>query len=206
MSITLFHHPWSRASGAVWILEELGLEYSLEFVDLRQERPARLLALNPMGKLPTLALGDDVVLTEAAAIGMYLADRYSLGELAPALDDPARAPYLRWIAFAPAVIEPCAYAHRSGWEYSPGSAGWGTWEAMHSTLEHAIGAGPWLLGERFSMADVTFGSTVRFLRQFDMLEPRPAIEAYVARLVARPAYQRADEVNKRVVEERGLGG
>lgn len=207
MAITLYHHPWSRAATVVWMLEELGLDYTLQTVDLRaggQKDPA-FLALNPMGKLPALVDGDTVV-TEVAAIGLYLADRYSLGDLAPSTDDPARAAYYRWILFGPSVVEPCAYAHKQGWDYNAGSAGWGTWETMHAAAEAAITPGPWILGDRFSMADVCFGATLRFMLQFGMLEKREALVGYVARLDARPAALRAAEVNARSREALGLGG
>lgn len=205
MSITLYHHPWSRAANVVWMLEELGLDYVLEFVDIQkgaQKDPA-FLALNPMGKLPTL-VDEGAVLTESAAIALTLADRYGLGTLAPTLDDPMRGTYYRWILYGPSVIEPGCYAHGANWEYRPGSAGWGTWEAMLDTIEQAIGDGPWLLGDRFTMADVCFGGTVRYMLQFGMLEARERYLSYVERLDARDAWKRAAAVNQEVLEERGL--
>jgi glutathione S-transferase len=206
MAITLYHHPFSRAANVVWMLEELGLPYSLEYVDILAgaQKSPEFLALNTMGKLPTL-VDDGVVVTESSAIGLYLADRYSSGHLAPALDDVSRATYLRWICYAPSVIEPCAYAHSAKWDYKPGSAGWGTWESMLDTVQAAIGDGPWLLGDRFTMADIIFGGTVRYMLQFGMLETRPSFEAYVARLNARPANERAQAINGAIIAERGLG-
>lgn len=206
MAIELFHHPYSRAATVVWMLEELGLEHTLTTVDFKAgaHKTPEFLAVNPMGKLPTLTDGE-VVLTETAAIGLYLADRYSPGVLAPALDDPARATYLRWILFAPSVIEPCAYAKSASWDYKPSSAGWGTWEAMLDTAESAIGEGPWLLGDRFTMADVSFGATLRFLMMFDMLEKRTSYTDYIGRLETRPALQRATARNQEIITELGLG-
>jgi glutathione S-transferase len=111
MAITLYHHPFSRASNVVWMLEELGVPYELRFVDILKgaQKSPEIVALNPMGKVPILTDGD-VVVTEAAAIGLYLADRYSLGKLAPAPDGTARAAYLRWSLFSPSVIEPAVAA------------------------------------------------------------------------------------------------
>lgn len=202
----LYHHPWSRASNVIWMLEELGRPYELRYVDLMpggQKLPA-FLALNPMGKLPVLVDGETVV-TEAAAVGLYLADRYGYGTLAPKVDDPARGPYLRWSLFSPSVIEPAAYAEGAKWEYRAAQAGWGTYAAVLDTIEHAISGGPWLLGERFTMADIILGGTVRYLLRFNMLEPRPAFAAYVERLSARPADQVARARNEAIVKERGLG-
>jgi glutathione S-transferase len=206
MAITLYHHPFSRAAGTLWALEEAGVDYQLEFVNLmtgEQKSPA-IVALNPMGKLPILVDGDQVV-TESAAIALYLADRYALGRLAPQVDDPARGTYLRWSLFSPSVIEPCAMATSGGWDYKAGQAGWGTHEAMIGAMEAAIGDGPFLLGDRFSMADVIFGGTLRYMLYVgQMLEARPAFTAYVERLGQRPALQRADARNQAVRAERGL--
>lgn len=205
--LVLYHHPFSRAASVVWMLEELGVPYVLEYVDMGAgaHHSADFHRKNPMGKLPTLRDGD-VTVTESAAIGMYLADRYSYGALCPTVDDPARATYLRWILFAPSVIEPGCYAQTAKWDVKPGQAGWGTYENMLTTIEEAIGDGPWLLGERFSMADVIFGGTVRYMLRFKMLEARKSFVAYAARLDARPASIAAMAKNNAVVAERGLGG
>ena len=98
--LTLYHHPFSRAAGTLWALEEAGQPYELKFLDLAkgEHKSPAMLALNPMGKLPVLVDGDTVV-TEAAAIALYLADRYAPGRLAPKLDDPRRGTYLRWALF-----------------------------------------------------------------------------------------------------------
>jgi len=206
MSVVLYHHPFTRAASVVWMLEEAGCPYSLQFVDIaaNEQKSASILALNPMGKLPILVDGTTVV-TESAAIALYIADRYAPGLLAPALDDPDRGTYLRWSVFAPSVVEPGSMAQAAGWTFKSGTAGWGTHEAMVATMEAAIGAGPWLLGDQFSMADVIFGGTLRFMMRFGMAEPRPAFVAYSERLAARPALQRAEARNAAVVAERGLG-
>ena len=205
--ITLYHHPFTRAANVVWMLEELGLPYTLEYVDITQheQSSAEFRQRNPMGKLPTLVDGD-VTLTESAAIGMYLADRYGYGVLAPEVNAPERAAYLRYSLFAPSVIEPCCYARLAKWDYKPSSAGWGSYDNMLTAIEEAIGAGPWLLGEQFSMADIIFGGTVRFMLQFKMLEARPSFVAYVERLNARPASIAAASKNHAVAQQHKLGG
>jgi glutathione S-transferase len=178
------------------MLEVLGLDYRLEHVDFSTgaNRTPEFLAVNPMAKVPVLVDGD-VVLTESAAIALYLADRYSSGELAPALDDPARATYLRWILYAPSVVEPACMAQAAGWEYGPGQAGWGRFDDVVATLEGAVSPGPWLLGDRFTMADVVLGSTLRWMLMFGMLPKNASLVGYVERLDGRESWARATAVN-----------
>ncbi len=205
MSIVLYHHPFSRAATVLWMLEEVGVEHELRFVDIlkgEQKKP-EIVALNPMGKLPVLTDGDTVV-TEVAAIGLYLADRYAPGRLAPAQDDPARGTYLRWSLFAPSVIEPGAMAKAGGWAFKPGQAGWGDHESMIRAMESAVTGRDYLLGDKFSMADVIFGGTLRYMLRFKMLESTATFTAYADRLGARPELQRAEARNAKIAAEHGL--
>ena len=205
MSIILYHHPFSRAANVIWMLEEVGTPYQVRHVDIMkgEQKSPELIALNPMGKLPVLTDGEAVV-TESAAIGLYLADRHAYGRLAPRVDDPARATYLRWSLFAPSVVEPGLMAKSSGWQFKEGQAGWGSFEAMISALDNAVAGRTFLLGDTFSMADVIFGGTLRYMLMVKMLEPRPVLTAYTERLAARPALQRAEARNAAIREERGL--
>lgn len=205
MSIVLYHHPYTRAANSVWMLEEVGVPYELRFVDFAAggQKAPEILALNPMGKLPILTDGE-VVVTESAAIGLYLADRYSKANLAPGLDDPARGTYLRWSLFAPSVIEPGSMAKLAGWTYKEGAAGWGSYDAMVESMRSALRGRSFVLGDRFSMADVIFGGTIRYMLSFKMLQPEPIFEAYAARLAERPALQRATARNAAVCEAHGL--
>lgn len=206
MAVVLHHHPFTRARHVVWMLEEVGIEYTLSFVDLLtgEGHQDAHLERNRMGKLPVLE-DDGALVSEVAAIGMYLADRYAPGRLAPLPDDPARGAYLRWCVFGPSVVEPGCMAKAAGWDFKPQSAGWGAYDDMVSTLEEAVAEGPWLLGDRFSMADVLLGGTVRWMLQFGMLKGTDdTLPAYAARLGARPAAQRSEQVNQRVIDEHGL--
>lgn len=205
MPLVLYYHPYSRAAGTLWALEEAGVPYDLKVVDIMKgaQKLPDFLAINPMGKLPTL-VDADVVVTEAAAIALYLADRYAPGKLAPALDDSRRGTYLRWSFFAPSVIEPAVMAKSSGWEVREVSAGWGNYASMLAACAAAIAEGPFLLGDMFSMADVVFGGLLRFLIGFKQIEATPSISAYVARLDARPAFQRAEARNGAMRRELGL--
>lgn len=204
--ITLYHHPFSRAAGTVWSLEEIGQPYELSFVDLQtgKHKSPEMLARNPMGKLPVLVDGDTVI-TESAAISLYLGDRYALGTLAPRPDDPRRGTYLRWSLFAPSVIEPAALSKLSKWEFKPSQAGFGDYDSMVRACETALQGRDFILGDQFSMADVIFGGTLRFMLRFKMIEERPLFTAYADRLGQRPALQRAEARNAAVMKERGLG-
>lgn len=205
MSVQLYYHPYSRAAGTLWALEEVGVAYDLIVTDITNgaQKGPDLVTKNPMGKLPTLVDGD-LVVSEAAAIALYLADRYAPGRLAPALDDPQRGTYLRWSLFAPSVIEPAVMAKASGWEVKEVSAGWGRYDTMIASAESAIAGKDFVLGGTFSMADVVFGGTLRFMMDFKQIEPTPIFTAYVERLNARPAYQRADARNQAMRKQLGL--
>jgi glutathione S-transferase len=192
--IVLYGSIYSRTFTARWILEELELPHRLEVVDIRrgdQKQPG-FLSINPMGKVPALS-DDGEVVTETSAICLYLADRYGYGTLAPAADDPARAAYLRWSVFATAVLEPAVYLRDQGLD--PKGVGWGDYETALKALETALTPGPWLLGERFSAADVALGAVVSVAMFNRRLPEHPAIVAYNDRLSARPAYQRAAAAN-----------
>lgn len=207
MGIVLYHHPFSRAAGVVWSLEEVGVPYELVHVDIMkgEQKAPDFLAKNPMGKLPTLTDGD-LVVTEAAAIALYLGDRYAYGTLTPKVDEPKRGTYLRWAFFAPSVIEPGATAKLNKWEAKPGQVGWGAYDAMLTTMKASLSTGPFLLGDTFSMADVVFGGTLRYMLQFGMVEKETEFTSYVERITARPAYKRAEAKNEEIRKAHGLGG
>jgi glutathione S-transferase len=142
--------------------------------------------------------------TEAAAINLYLADRYAYGTLAPKVDDPRRGTYLRWSLFSPSVVEPGATAKLQKWDFKPSQVGWGTYDDMIAALETALEGKDYILGKEFSMADCIFGGTLRFMMMFKMIDPKPVFTAYVERLNARPALKRADERNQKVMAEHGI--
>jgi len=92
----VFWAPQTRSTRAIWMLEEAGIDYDMELIDLRspdRTDSAEFLAASPMGKVP--AIGDgDATMSESAAICIYIADRYGTGTLAPAIDDPQRVKFL----------------------------------------------------------------------------------------------------------------
>ncbi|MCA9689895.1 MAG: glutathione S-transferase [Myxococcales bacterium] len=184
--------PRTRASRVVWMLEELGRPYERVYVDIRAPGPRdpEFLAASPMGKVPALADGP-VTVADSAAICLYLADRYASGTLAPAIDDPSRGRFLYWIMYAPGVFEPAMAEKFSGLPAKRQTHGWGDFPAMIATLEAGLAAGPWIMGDTFTAADVLLGSSVAFLRMFGGLPDSPVLSAYADRCVERPAYRRA---------------
>jgi glutathione S-transferase len=194
----LYWAPQTRSSRAVWMLEEAGVDYEIETVDIRateRHDSDEFLAASPMGKVPALADGD-VAMSESAAICLYVADRYCAGDLAPALDDSARGKFLYWLMFTPAVIEPAMSEKFNKIEPSPVRNGWGSFDLMVTTLEGVLAGNDWILGDRFSAADVMVGSSVVFLRMFQMLPESPVLAGYADRCLERPAYQRALALDK----------
>ena len=147
-----------------------------------------------MGKVPALRDGD-AALGEAAAICAYIADRYPETKLAPAITDPRRARYLQWLFFSPGCIEPAIIQIFTKIEIPTSTAAWGSATQVFDVLEAALAKGPWILGEEFSAADITVGSGLNFaVRLFKMVPSRPAFDAYLARCMARPAFQRAEQI------------
>lgn len=198
MTLTLHYAPRSRSITALWLLEELGVPYELESFDLDSGRhkQADFLALNPMGKVP-LVVCDGIPVAETGAIAIYLADRYPRAELAPALDDSQRPAYLRWILFASGVIEPAFGEKFFKWEVPARSVAWGSFAQMRESLTLGVEDSEWLLGDRFSAADVVVGSAARFGVQFGAFENAGPIADYVARLTAREGFTRAWTIEQR---------
>jgi glutathione S-transferase len=175
------------------MLEELGEPFSVELLNLRKgdQRQTKYLALNPMGKVPTLVDGAAVV-SEVSAICCYLADAYPRAGLAPAVHNPLRGPYLKWLFYAPSCIEPAMIDKALNRPPAPRTtAGWADFDTMIAVVREAAGnAAPYLLGEKFSAADVVIGSALRWGMQFKLLPALPEFVAYVDRLKERPALQR----------------
>ncbi|MFC5547153.1 glutathione S-transferase family protein [Massilia aerilata] len=191
-TITLFHAPHSRSGAVRILLEELGAPYALETVNLKanETHSPRYLEVNPMGKVPAILDGEALV-TEQAAIMIYLADLFPRAGLAPALDDPLRGPWLRWMAFYGNCFEPAVVDLAMKREPAPPSTcPYGDYDSMLSTLTAQLRRGPWLLGERFTAADVLWGYALAWTSAFKLVPGLPEIVRYLERFNARPAAQR----------------
>ncbi len=196
--LTFYTHPMSRGRIVRWMLEEVGQPYSTELLDYDTSMKApAYLSINPMGKVPAIRHGDTVV-TEAAAICAYLADAFPEARLAPPPGDRQRGPYYRWLFFAAGPLEAAASNNAMGFvvpQERERMMGYGRFEQVIDTLEAAVSRGEYLVGGRFTAADVYVGSHIDFGMQFGTLEKRPAFEQYRRRLSARPAALRAKEID-----------
>jgi glutathione S-transferase len=154
-----------------------------------------------MGKVPALR-HRDVVITECAAVCTYLADAFPKARLNIPLDDPQRGPYLKWLFFSPGVLEWAVMDRafpRAG-ETHRGALGYGDFDTTMEVLAKAVTPGPFLMGDKFTAADVVIGSTLRWGTLFKMIPERKEFADYVARFADRPAAKRAqakdDELSK----------
>ena len=188
--LKLYHSPQTRSSRFIWLLEELGQPYQVEYVTIRRgdgsgERDPR--NPNPDGRVPTLE-HDGRLVMESAAICLYLSDAFPDAKLGPPVGDADRAAYLTWLFYYSGEVEPALISKFTG-QAEKEERVQRSYDQMVARFEGALARGPYMLGETFSAADVLFGSIVQWGSQ--MLPKRDAFDAYLARLVERPAYQRS---------------
>lgn len=191
-----YHAPNSRSATIRWLFEELGSPpHERKILNLKkgEHKSPEFLAVNPMGKVPTIVHGGTPV-TEVGAIAIYLADLFPEAGLAPAIGDPARGTYLRWIVFNHGAVEPaiCDFALKRT-PGQPSMMPYGTYDETMQALAGAVGKGPYILGDRFSAADVVVGSGIRWMLMFKLIPERREFTSYAERLMSRPAFVRAAE-------------
>lgn len=185
-SLTLYFMP-GRAWLPRWLLEELGQPYRLVRLDRarREHKQGAYLAANALGKTPALDI-DGRVMTESAAICLYLADRFGMGQLAPSPDSVERPRYLSLMVHASASLDPLLTERVLGRVSAAEEVGWGTLEQETEFLHRQLDAGPYLFAEDFSAADVMVGGMLIWGRLSGvMLSVR--LQHYVDRLMQRPA-------------------
>jgi glutathione S-transferase len=190
--VTLYHSPHTRSTGALILLEELGAPYDLHVLNMKagEQRQPAYLAVNPMGKVPALKHGDAIV-TEQVAVYLYLADLFPEAGLAPQIGDPLRGPYLRWMAFYAACFEPAVVDRFRKSDPGPQAMSpYGDYDTMLATLLGQLTKGPYLLGGRFTAADVLWGTALGWTTMFDLVPKRLEIMNYVNRIGSRPAAAR----------------
>jgi glutathione S-transferase len=201
--LIFYHAPRSRSAGARMLLEELNADYELHAYDLPagKHHLPDYQSTNPMGKVPALRHGDAVI-TEQAAVYMYAAELYPEAGLAPAVGDPLRGPYLRWMVFYGSCLEPAIVdrsLNRPPAAYS--TSPYGDFETVINTISAQLARGPYLLGERFTAADVLWGAALNWTTMFKLVPETPVVRAYIDRILARPAIQRAQAADAALAAE-----
>ncbi|HEY3695496.1 glutathione S-transferase family protein [Phenylobacterium sp.] len=192
--LTLFHAPRSRSTRILWLLEELGRPFQVEYVGIARgdgTAQAGPRSPHPDGKVPAL-VDEETLVTESSAIVLYLTDAYPGAGLGPQVGEPDRGAYLTWLAYSAGVIEPALYAVARGQAQAAGEAArvaWGDPKNMERRLADILAAHAYVLGEAFTGADILVGSAIQFARA--LLPGHPQFDAYLERLTARPAFQRA---------------
>jgi glutathione S-transferase len=204
--LIFYTNPMSRGRIARWALEEVGRPYRTELLDYGTTMKApEYLTINPMGKVPALRHGD-IVVTEGAAICCYLADAFPDAGLAPPPGDRLRGPYYRWMFFAAGPLEAATTIKALGLEVPAerkSMVGHGSLADVHSALEGALSEREYLIGDRFTAADVYVGSHVGWGMRFGTLEKRPVFERYFERISSRPAALRAREIDDALMPKSG---
>ena len=191
-SLLYYHAPRSRSLTGLWLLEELQVPYDVELVDIERPEgaPERYRRVHPHKKVPALVHGD-VVITERAAIAIYLGDAFPRPEVAPGIGDPRRGPYLTWLVYLEAVFDPAVTAKMLNWEYDGRMASFGAFVDLERHLRKSLEAGPFLLGERATLADLELASSLGWVMQTTgLFADAPVFAEYVARVESRPSFAR----------------
>jgi len=203
--IVLFHSPQTRSTSTLGLLEELGAPYELRVINMKagEQREPAFLAVNPLGKVPAVLHGDALV-TEQAALVIYLADLFPEAGLAPAVADPLRGPYLRWIVFYAACFEPAIIDRAL--KRDPGTRAmspYGDFDSTVGALVAQLARGPYICGDRFTAADVLWGTALTWITGFGLVEPVPVIARYVERWKQRPSVARVAAIDAKLLSASG---
>ena len=190
--ITLYHAPRSRASRFIFLLEELGAPYELAEVTIRRGDGSGALDSHnphPHGKVPAIRDGETVVY-ESAAIALYLTDKFPQADIGPLIGDPKRGAYLTWLAYYAGVMEPAWVSAFMKTDVPRGTAGWVKTDEVMELVNATLSKGPYILGDKFSAADVLIATTFKLFMGSPLLPKTELLEAYVNRVTERPAYAR----------------
>jgi glutathione S-transferase len=198
--ITIYHLGVSQSDRVVWLMEELGLPYKLEWFDRGADglAPQEYRDLHPVGTAPIIKDGD-VILSESAAIVEYISQRYGNGMLSIAIDDAEYPEYLYWMQFNNNVqsaffIKKALEAEAQSAQIKPINRVMQRREdAYFSYLNQRLGMVPYLAGENFSCADImtVFNLTTLPLFGGRSIDDLPNVKTYLERISQRPAYIKA---------------
>ena len=207
--LVFYTNPMSRGRIVRWMLEETGVAYETRVLQYGPEMKApEYLAINPMGKVPAIR-HEGVVVTECAAICAYLADAFPEAGLAPPAGSAERGPYYRWLFFGAGPVEAAVTNGSLGVKTDTpeimGRVGYGSLSLVLDTLQALLADREYVLGDRFSAADVYLGAQIGWGLQFGTMEERPGFRAYADRVASRPAAVRARELDDALMPARAAG-
>jgi glutathione S-transferase len=203
--ITLFHLPNSRSTGALLLLKELNADYKLHVLNVKinEQRGAEYLAINPMGKVPAIKHGDELI-TEQVAIFLYLADLYPEANLAPKIGDPLRGSYLRWMVYSGTCFEPAIVDRVSKREpLSPLVSPYSDFDTMLNILTERLSQGDYFLGDKFTALDVLWGRAFTYVTILEIVPLLPVIKTYLDRINARSATIWVKEKDAEIIASQG---
>ena len=202
--LTFYTHPMSRGRVVRWMLEEVGISYSVEAMEFGQEmKTADYLAINPMGKVPAIKHGPTVV-TEVAAICAYLADQFPDKKLSPPLQSPERGAYYRWLFFMAGPFEMATSAMTYDWKIDSNNAqaiGCGQVEDSINTLEKVLRENPYICGDQFTAADILVSSYLWWESMQKNIPSNEVFNHYIERMESRPAAKRANELDDELAKQ-----
>ena len=192
MAITLFHAPNSRSARVRWLLEEIGADYELAVVAREDRSSDAYRARQPFGRVPALAT-DDGTLFETMALCLHLAEGHPEAGLLPPEGSFERALVYQWISVGLTEIEPFLGEATRAAESDPERAEVARERVrtVVTVVEAALDGHEFLVGDAFSVADILCGSALFSIRRAELIDDAPAVTAYLARLEARPARERA---------------
>lgn len=201
-SLIFYHAPRTRASAVLILLEELDVPYELRVLNfqLGEQRRPEYLAVNPLGKVPAI-VHDGALVTELGAIFIYLADAFPQNGLAPPVGDPLRGPYLRWLAFYGSAFEPAVIDRSLKREPAPASrSAYGDFDGVMALINAQLARGPYFFGERFTAADILWGTALRWTVGFGLVPESAEINAYVERVTTRPSFVRVAQTDEELLK------
>ena len=194
MSLKLYTNSFSRGVVVDWLLIELGVECErIEVAFQTEMKTPEYLKMNPFGKVPVLVDGD-VVVYELGAIVAYLADKFPEKGLAPALNDPKRGIYYRWLFFISGPWEAAATDKMLGVGVNAEQqsfVGYGNYDDAYNAFVVGLGeAEPYLCGQQFTAADVLVAAMLFWQLKMGEFQTHPAIERYLENVSQRPGYKK----------------
>lgn len=200
-NLIFYHSPNTRSSSVLILLEELDAPYTLKDLNFKTgaQRDPDYLAVNPLGKVPAI-VHDGALVTELGALFVYLADAFPQKQLAPAIGDPLRGSYLRWLVFYGSAFEPAVMDRYNKHVPQRSMSAYGDFDGVMALINSQLAAGPYILGARFTAADILWATALRWTTGFGLVPMSPEIGAYIERVASRSSFARVAETDKQLTK------